>query len=302
MDLDDLRIFRAVVDEGGITRAAQRLHRVQSNVTTRIKQLEADLGVELFVRAGKRLRLTPAGQSLNGYAERLLHLAQEARAAVTDGRPQGLLRLGSMESTAATHLSAVLAGFHAQHPAVNIELRTGPTARMLNDVIEGRLDCALISGPLEDERLQAIEVFREELVLIAPFAHPPIRDAAKLLPRTLLTFEAGCAYRQRLEAWLASAGVVPQRIVELSSYHTMVGCVACGMGVALIPRSLLARLPESSSVSHHRLPAQVARVKTLLIRRRDDHHPAAQALLESLKKLSSRARRTITQTLAARSP
>jgi len=81
MELSDLRIFRAVVREGGVTRAAERLHRVQSNVTTRIRQIEDDLDTALFIREGKRLHLSPAGQVLLGYADRLLTLADEARAA-----------------------------------------------------------------------------------------------------------------------------------------------------------------------------------------------------------------------------
>src|SRR5215467_11118320 len=100
MDLSDLRIFATVVREGGVTRAAEKLNRVQSNVTTRIRQLEEDLGVALFIREGKRLHLAPAGQALLGYADRVLALAEEARTSVHDPRPRGLLRLGSMESTA----------------------------------------------------------------------------------------------------------------------------------------------------------------------------------------------------------
>src|SRR5438046_10452760 len=98
MDLSDLRIFSAVVREGGVTRAAERLHRVQSNVTTRIRQLEEDLGAALFIREGKRLHLAPAGQVLIDYADRLLALADEARAAVQDRRPRGLVRLRPIAS------------------------------------------------------------------------------------------------------------------------------------------------------------------------------------------------------------
>src|SRR5687767_10914097 len=106
MDLSDLQIFRAVVQAGGITRAAEKLNRVQSNVTTRVRQLEQELGVDLFIREGKRMHLSPAGQQLLGYADRLLALAQEARDAMHDTTPRGLLRLGSMESTAAIRLPA----------------------------------------------------------------------------------------------------------------------------------------------------------------------------------------------------
>src|ERR1700710_3322396 len=108
MDLSDLSIFSAVVREGSVTRAAESLHRVQSNVTTRIRQLEEDLSVALFIREGKRLHLAPAGQVLLGYAERLLALAEEARGAVHDEQPRGTFRLGAVENTAGGRLSGVL--------------------------------------------------------------------------------------------------------------------------------------------------------------------------------------------------
>src|SRR5216684_5466839 len=118
MDLSDLRIFSTVVRQGGVTRAAERLHRVQSNVTTRIRQLEEDLGVALFIREGKRLHLAPAGQVLLDYADRLLALADEARMAVQDPRPRGVFRLGAMDSTAAVRLPGPLAEYHRRHPGV----------------------------------------------------------------------------------------------------------------------------------------------------------------------------------------
>src|SRR3954466_2245527 len=100
MDLVALRIFKTVAEAGGITKAAARLHRVQSNITTRVKQLEASLGTQLFPRHRRRLELSPEGRTLLAYAERLLALSAEAQAALRDGAPRGLMRIGSLESTA----------------------------------------------------------------------------------------------------------------------------------------------------------------------------------------------------------
>src|SRR5688572_25949161 len=108
MDLADLRIFKTVADEGGIIRAARKLHRVQSSVSTRIRQLEASLGTELFHREGQRLTLSASGGVLLGYAEKLLNLSEEARSAVTGSSPSGVLRLGALESTAASRLPQIL--------------------------------------------------------------------------------------------------------------------------------------------------------------------------------------------------
>ena len=280
MDLDDLRIFQAVVQEGGITRAASRLHRVQSNVTTRIRQLEAGLGVPLFVREGRRLTLAPAGHVLVNYAERLLDLADEARAAITDAMPRGRLRLGSMESTAAARLPSRLAAFHLRYPDVQLELRTGPTAQLLTEVRNGQLDCALVSGPVDDPRLCNEVAFAETLALVAPANHPPIARARDVRTLTLLTFAPGCAYRQRLEHWLASDGVLPERVVELSSYHAMLGCIASGMGIAMMPLSLLESVAVAGSVSVHALNPTIADSPTWLVWRAGVDSPTVMALRE----------------------
>lgn len=145
MDLASLEIFRTVVREGGVTRAAAQLHRVQSNVTTRIRQLEASLGVPLFVREGKRMVLTPAGQTLLTYADDLLRLAAEARQAVQPREPHGRLRIASMESTAASRLPTLLASLHQRWPRVQLELVTMTTRQSVQALSRFEVDCAFIA-------------------------------------------------------------------------------------------------------------------------------------------------------------
>src|SRR5919204_1996631 len=120
MDLVELQIFKTVAEQGGVTKAAAALHRVQSNVTTRVKQLEERLGTKLFHRQGRKLVLSSEGKVLLGYAERMLRLSSEAQAAVKGGGPHGHFKLGTLESTAATRLPAVLARYHRRHPAVRL--------------------------------------------------------------------------------------------------------------------------------------------------------------------------------------
>src|SRR6185295_13064616 len=163
MDLADLRIFRAVAREGGVTRAAERLHRVQSNVTTRVRQLEDELGVQLFIRSGKRLHLAPPGQVLLGYADRLLDLAREARDAVQDPTPRGSFRIGAMESIAAVRLPAPLSRFHRTYPDVSLELRTGNPQQLARAILAGELDAALAAEPLPDGPFEKLPVYEEDL-------------------------------------------------------------------------------------------------------------------------------------------
>lgn len=285
MDLAALEIFRAVVEAGGITRAAARLHRVQSNVTTRIRQLEQSLGVELFLRDGKRLVLTPAGQTLLDYACRILQLAEEARHAVLPARPHGRLRIASMESTAASRLPALLATLHQRWPRVQLELVTMTTRQSIQALSNFEVDCAFIAEtacqPGMRPALTTLPAFAEELVLIAHRAHPPIRRATDVQTPALLGFEVGCAYRQLIDDWFAADGVVPTRVLELGSYHAIIACAAAGIGVALVPRSVLELYSNAPEISIHALDTP-GRVDTLLAWHRDMAGPALQGLVQVL--------------------
>jgi DNA-binding transcriptional LysR family regulator len=275
MELSDLAVFRAVVDAGGVTRAADRLNRVQSNVTARIKKLEDDLGVELFARQGRGVKLAPAGLLLLPYAERMLELVEEAREVVGGGAMKGLLRLGSMESTAAARLPAPLAEFHRRHPGITLELHTEPSQQLLEQVLRGDLDAALVAEPVRDPRLESRAVFEEELVVAAPAG----LDPSQVRSMTLLAFKTGCSYRHRLEDWVRAQGAVPDRVVEMASYHTMLGCVAAGMGISLLPRSLVESSPARHSLSLLPLEGAPQWVKTLLVWRKSSPRARIEALL-----------------------
>lgn len=282
MELSDLRIFRTVVEAGGITHAAARLHRVQSNVTARIQKLEEDLQVELFLREGRRLQLSPAGRALLDYAERLLALADEAREALHETTPRGLLRIGTMESTAAVRLPAPLSRYHQRYPDVAVELHGGQPREMIAQVLAGDLDVALVAEPVSDARLDIVPVFTEELILVSDSRHPPIRNPQDVQTRTVLAFHPGCPHRERLEAWFAKAGVPIERLIELSSYHAMLGCAVVGMGVALMPRSVLETYAERSRLGVHPLAAPFHRARTLLVSRKGRPQPKIAALTELL--------------------
>src|SRR3712207_4426428 len=203
MDLDDLHIFRCVVREGGVTRAADRLHRVPSNVSTRIKQFEERLGVGLFRRQGCGLVLTDADRTLLGHAERLLQMADLAEQEIRSGVVRGVLRLGSLESAAGARLPPVLSAFHARYPDVSVELQTGTTAALLRLLERFEVEAAFVSEPFETGGLSSVPVFEEELVLITAKGAPALHRAAELSGRTILAFLHGCSYRRRLLEWMA---------------------------------------------------------------------------------------------------
>ena len=286
IDLTALEIFKTVAEQGSITKAAARLHRVQSNVTTRVKQLEERLGAQLFLRQHRRLVLSPQGKRLLGYADRLLHLSSEAETALRNGTPAGTLQIGALESTAATRLPPVLSRYHRAYPDVRIELVTGTTGALVTRVMNHEVEAAFIAEPFTANDLEAEPVFSEELVLIAPKSFPRIKTRKDIGHTTLIAFATGCSYRRRLEAWLGSAQMVPERVMEFGSYHAIVACVAAGAGIAVVPRSVLRVSRGERDVTAHPLPAAVAKARTCLVWPRGHQSIALDALRAELRKAS----------------
>ncbi|MCJ2085913.1 LysR substrate-binding domain-containing protein [Methylobacterium sp. E-005] len=265
IDLDDLHIFRCVVREGGVTRAAAQLHRVPSNVTTRIKQFEERLGVALFRRQGRSLTLTEAGRVLLGHAEKLLQMADEAERDLRGGTVRGVLRLGSLESAAGARLPPILSAFYARYPDVAIALQTGTTQALLRQLDRFEIEAAFVSEPFERRSLSSIPAFDEELVLITGKGVTTIREAVALGGRTVVAFPQGCSYRAHLVAWLAGEGASPERVLEMNSYHAIVACVAAGTGAAIVPGEMLDHAVLSDAVQRHPLPERLRRNRTHLV-------------------------------------
>ena len=268
MEFSQLRIFQAVAQEGSITKAAERLHRVPSNLSTRLKQLEDQLGIELFLRERQRLQLSPAGKVLLDYTVRLFALHDEAHAAVQGGQPAGDFVLGTLYSTAAIHLPRLLARYHRAYPAVNLQVIPGPSGELLEGLLSRRLDAALVDGPPELAGLDGVPLCNEELVLITEADHRPVHSARDVEGRSVFTFRQGCAYRMRLEAWYAHDRAAMGRVMEIESYPSMLACVIAGSGVALMSASMLASLPGRESVAVHPLQPPFAQATTWLMWRK----------------------------------
>jgi LysR family transcriptional regulator, cell division regulator len=288
MELSDLVTFSTVARTGGITRAAAELHTVQSNVTQRIKALEAEVGTALFERHSRGMTLTGAGRRLLPYAQRMAALSREAvLAARDDGEPRGPLAIGSMETTAAVRLPLLLAEFHRRFPQVQLSLRTATTADLVAAVLDGTLDGAFVAGPIEHAELTATTAFKEELVLVTAgrwASLAALRAGTPASGPTALVFRTGCTYRQRLEQVLTEFGWPSAARFELGTLDGMIGCVAADMGVTLLPRTVVERNNLGGSIRIHPLSPALARVDTLFIQRRSAHqYSALRGLASCLK-------------------
>ena len=265
MELKTLRTFLMVADVGTVVEAAKRLHCVQSNVTTRIKTLEDELGVSLFVRSRSGMTLTAAGQVLVAHARNVVRAERDAKMAMTGlSRTGGLVRVGSMESTIAPRLPPCIAAFQAIRPDAEIELTAAPTEDLIALLISGRVDVALIGGNFAHPDLVSEPVFQEEMVLLT---HRSVRTEAQAREKRLIVFRSGCSYRAFSETWLKANGLAPNAVMEMGTLDGILGCVASGVGVTLLPRSVAETSLHRANVTVHDLVGPERFIDTCLIHR-----------------------------------
>ena len=282
MDLVQLEIFRAIAQHNSVAAAASVMHRVPSNLTTRLKQLEEELGVQLFLRENNRLRLSQAGHSFLGYATRILDLVAEARQVAAGNEPIGRFALGSLESTAAVRIPPLLARYHQRYPKVELDLSTGPSGQMIDGVISGTLVAAFVDGPVQHPALAGMPVFTEEMLVIAPPGHGPILRGHDANGQVMYAFRDNCSYRHHFERWFASDQAEPAGVRELESYHSMLACISAGGGVAIIPRSMLETMPGRDLVSAWPLGEAFRQLSTWLIWRKDTRSQALEVFREAV--------------------
>lgn len=280
METRDLHIFRAVYECGGFAKAAPRLNTVQSNISARIKHLEQLFDAPLFRRSRRMVEPTEAAHRLYDYAGRMLALEDEMRQRVA--KPEltaGPLRLGAMETTTAVRLPDCLRRLRAAHPDLLVELHTGPSMDLIQAVLQHRVDAALIGGVADHPALAYRTAFEEELALFGA-DEAALSDLAD---QPILVFRAGCSYRRHLEVFLANQNVFPAQVMEMGTLDGILGCVAAGMGITMLPRSAVEQHRLAGEVATRRLPAASERVATNLIYRNDDGpSDALKAFVEAL--------------------
>lgn len=278
MDLDDIKIFREVALHGSMTQAAETLGYAQSSVTARIRKLEAKLNVKLFYRDAKGVQLTPAGQIFLEQGLKITQLMEELYRRLNPNEVQGgFLRIGSMETTAAIHLPSLLKKYHSLYDKVELSLQTGTTESLLNQVLNYHLDIAFVAAPVNHPEISEIEAFREEMVLVAERGQDTQSISEVLKNRTILVFPSGCTYRSLLERFLLENQSLPLRRFEFGSLEAIVGGVSSGMGISLLPKSVVEGKTQAGILTAYELPSHLRNSTTMLIQRKNAIQTSAMA-------------------------
>lgn len=266
MESNELRIFRAVAHEGSITKAAKTLGYVQSNVTARIQQLEVELKTQLFYRQ-RGMVLTPIGERLLSYAEKIIHLLDEAHKALDDSiEPNGRLSIGANQTISTLNLPHILAQYHKTYPKVDLSLLTTQTDELINKVLHFQLDGAFIKSSVNDENIVKELVSEENLVIITS---PGDRDIKAIYSKPFLMSPVGCPNRTQLESWLKANAINNLRFMEFNNLDTIIEGVIAGLGASFVPQSAIVEHEKAGLLRSFSIPKQYSSTKTFLIRHKD---------------------------------
>lgn len=292
MELRHLRYFIVVARKRHFTQAAEELFIAQPALSQQIQALELELGVKLFERTSRQVRLTPAGEALLIRAKRILGEVEQAEAEMQSfaGLTRGRISLGLLQSLGAFRLPALLARFHAHYPGIEMILQEGVTEHLLEEVRGGQLDIALTHSigdifPLSipDPQIISETIVEEEVVLVVT-PHHRLTEAPSITPselkdETFILFKPGSGLRQAAIHLSETGGFTPNILYESGDVGTIRGLVAEGLGISVLPQSVV-DLPGSEIAVIKVIPPMPMRSVMLVWHKRIQHSPAASTFLE----------------------
>jgi DNA-binding transcriptional LysR family regulator len=254
LDIDSLRAFKTVVDLGGITRAAQKLHLTQSAISHKLARLEERIGRPIVLKTSTGISPTTDGRSLLSYAERLIALHDEAAEHFRLSELAGQIHIGTTEDAATDQLAGVLGRFRRLHPRVSLTIRVAQSLLLQQWLVAGQVDLAVMQIFADEKEPNDHELWREDLIWVQSVDHPMRFD--ENIP--FVSFDTNCFYRRAAQLALAESGRSLNVVLECPSAHGVQSGVRHGLGVAIIGRRRLipglseiaGDLPQFPSVCH----------------------------------------------------
>ena len=295
MDFSDIRIFMAVAEYESVSKAAEELGYVQSNVTARIRSLEQEIGHPLFHRHRRGMTLNAEGRKLRAYGEQMTKLMNEMKKAFEDENdPAGSLLIGSVETVVG--LPDILSLYYRQNTKVDLSLVSGVTETLIEDVLAWKLDGAFVSGPIDAQQMDQVPVFEEELVLVCSTNREEaqqVDSVEELLHLPLLVFPTGCGYRAKLQQWMQTQRIAPSKVMEFGTLETIIGTVIAGLGITLVPRASVARYEREGQVRLFQIPEPYRHVSVVYVRRGDAYMGEAERrFLQTIEEVRERRMET----------
>lgn len=281
MEFKDLEIFQMIAQKGTITEVAKELNYVQSNITSRLHKLEAELNSTLFNRHNRGMSLTPEGKKLLIYCEKILFLKNEMEKALENSEePSGKLDVGYVDSVSA--LTNILFLYTKKYKHIDVSLVTGVTEKLQEDVLNRQLDGAFVMDIGSHPDLVSYTVLEEELVIISSAKNET--SIEQLMKEPILCFSKGCAYRERLKTWYKDQNKKPYKIMEFGTLEMLLTSVISDIGISIVPRSSVSHLEKMGLIRVSSLPEKYSKMNTIFIRRADTYlTPTIKKFIETIE-------------------
>jgi DNA-binding transcriptional LysR family regulator len=247
MDLRQLEIVLAVAEAGSFTGAGRKLHVSQSAVSRQILLLEEELKQPLFLRIGRRVRITPVGDALLRLGHRVFGDIKETVSVISDSREElsGTVRLAGGMTVCLYVFPALLKEYRRRHPRMEIKVVTGATPRLIRKLRAGGADLGFLTLPVDEPDLEALPAMREELLVVAHPSHPLARrkrlTTQDLVQQPFVLFESGSNSRRVIEDFFVTSQIQPRIVMETENVEILKALVGIGMGISVLPYQAVAR-------------------------------------------------------------
>ena len=274
MDSNLLKVFVSVANNKSISLGAKELDFAQSNVTSRIKQLEKSLGFTLFHRVPKGVILNREGEKLYKHAVEIVRKVDDAIIDMQNIHHQKKLIVGSTDCNAAVRISSFLMKVHEDYPQIQLELLTGTTRDIREKILNYQVDIAFISGEPQDDELIVLKKYEEEIAIL--------ESKTDNTPNVILSFKEGCIYDEFLANYYKEKGIKVEKSLSFGSLETILACVKAGMGKTLLPTNLVDKLGFTDDLRITKLDSKTAYIPTCLVCRKN-HIPSLKDYLVDLE-------------------
>ncbi|HZR41961.1 MAG TPA: LysR family transcriptional regulator [Ktedonobacteraceae bacterium] len=254
MELRHLHTFKTIAEAGSFVQAAERLQYAQSTITLQIQQLEEELGVELFDRQRRKIRLTAAGHTLLTYAQQVLNQIEQMQQDLSDltAGESGYLRVGMIEPVARLYLVDVLRAFRDRYPRIRLTIEILSTIRTHEQLVAEQIDLGISTPPPTNTGLVFEPLLTEEMVLLLPNDHSLQQRTnitlSDLRDECLLLTHPPCAYRSAIEQAFMARGLPLAASIEIGSLEVIKQAVEVGLGIALLPKIAALHTPLGTVV------------------------------------------------------
>lgn len=236
LDIQDLLIFKHVADQHSISKAAEKLGYVQSNVSQRIKILEDELGARLLIRSNRGVKLTEDGTTLYKYAEDILKLMQDAKSAINKNKWREYLAIGATQTVSAALLPKLFLLFMKENDDIGMSMKTQDKQRLQEMLFYGEIDGMFVNGLFDEERFESVHSLTEDIVFLS---HQDFKFEEDGCPTLIVNSDATCTYRNKTFKVAKDKGYTDPRIMEFDTIESILNAVESGMGMSVVPKRIL---------------------------------------------------------------